>query len=395
MKHKHFWLLSILFILVGVRAEGQILTDYLIFNNGDTLHGEVEYYDEIFNRVWFCSPRTGSFQVKNEEIKEFKWYKWVFKRFNITYDNLRGEAFKNKYLNSSILITGKDLFFEHLYSGSAASFYIHRAPPFFLDEEIGIVGNEGLLLIKDKSNKVIVINYDSYWNRDHRAYEQNDWIRQLSQYAKENGCNREVLQIIKRGSLSNVGELARILNGDSVRYYANLHRFIEFSGVIGQGICEFRRNELTKSTPLYGNVTLLGGAIDIYKILGGMSVFRCEISLQNSKFKNITFQNLNSSVWLGIYRSFKDKYLTSLSIGFNHNAALISSRAQWRNYDNTFSERSGTFYFVPGVRAAVKYKRFGLGIVSSLQPKSNTNAANLYTIQLEYNFSKILRGNHD
>jgi hypothetical protein len=274
-------------LLANDSVLAQNVNDYLIYNNGDTLRGEVEYYDEIFDRVWFCDPKTGSFKVENEEIKEFKWYKWAFKRFKITYDNLSGEGFKNKYINSSILKTGKDLFFEHLYSGPIASFYIHRAPPFFLKEEISIEGNEGLILIKDKSNKVIVINYDCYWNRDHRSYEQNDWKKQLSQYAKENGCNREVLQIIKKASFSDVVEIARIINGDSVRHYANLHRFIEFSGVIGQGICEFRRNELTKSTPLYGNISLLGGAIDIYKILGGISVFRFEMSLQNSKFKNI------------------------------------------------------------------------------------------------------------
>jgi hypothetical protein len=100
-------------------------------------------------------------------------------------------------------------------------------------------------------------------------------------------------------------------------------------------------------------------------------------------------------VWLGIYRTIKEKYLSSLSIGFNHNEALISSRTKWRIYDNIFSERSGTFYFVPGVRAAVKYNRLGLGFVYTLQPKNNTNAANLYTIQLEYIFSKIIRSNHE
>lgn len=396
MKHIHFWLLSIVFnILVGVRAEGQILTDYLIYNNGDTIHGEVEYYDEIFDRVWFCNPNTGSFQVKKEEIKEFKLNNEVFERFKITFDNLKGETFKNRYKNSLLLRTGKYLFFKHQYSGTVASFYIHNAPPFFLEEEIGIVTNEGLFLIKNKNNEFVVINYDTFWNKEHKAYEQNDWKTQLTQYAKENGCNSEVLQIIKKGSLSDVEEFARIINGDSVRHYANLHRFIEFSGVIGAGICEYRRNELAKSTPFYGNVSIMGGAIDVYKILGGISVLRFEMSLQNSTFKNITFQNLNTSAWLGINRIYKEKFLSSISIGFNHNAALISSTSKWRLYDNIFSERSGTFYFVPAIRGVVKYKRYGLGVVSTLQPKKNTNAANLYNIQLEYIFSKIMRSNHE
>lgn len=372
---------TIICILLSKALIGQ--TDYVVRNGNDTLWGIVEF-DKDTEQLFFTDLHSEGSKLYNKDVKAFKTENALYERFQISAVDFGEKRFQKRLMKLYSGVYGDNLYFKLLYKGSSFSFYMNDARIDYVDC-CGSYMYSGLFLVKDSCGKIKILRYCSCNLENHfRHLDHYYWHNQLCKIAESAGLGRNVIKNIKHAAVYEINEVAKLMNGAPSKYFEEKNKPVTYTSFVGFAGLGLSSIKLRGEDNFKGTAGYAGAATDIKRRANDPISMRLEMSVQNAIYKEITMRLVSASGWFNYNWYFGNKYTVTAGLGVVTNWTPLSSGEKKSRINKLFNRSSSHFYSARVLRAAVAFKGYELGLISTFNIIKDPDSFNSCSLQFGY-----------